>query len=150
MVTLPTRIHNEIYVIGDLISKDLCELCKRDIDIKRNSIYILGIYPSNFPNAQLEVHDLYNKINWNNIPDRHKHYYRYKGIRVLCTHYPKGEINGFTQEQKTIEILKCSWHLFMQCKKYCKNKKWTLRDLPHDANKAEKILCAEKQLYNLN
>lgn len=147
IVSLPTRIPKEIYIEGILINKELLQLCKREIDIKKNSMRILGIYPSNFPKNDLVISDIDKKINWNEIPRNHKHENEYKEIKVLCTHHPNGEINEFKEDEKSIEILMSAWRLFIQYKEYKKNKKWKIRDLPH-GGEADKKLRKEKKFYD--
>lgn len=143
---LPTRIKKEIFFMGELISKDILKLCKNDIDIKKNSLYIKGIYPSEFPKEDILVQDYNNKINWELIPQEHQHKNHYKGIEVLCTHHPEGEINEFLFRDRSIKILESAWRLYIQVKEYNKTKKWYLEELPH-GNKAKRRLIKEKRYY---
>lgn len=144
---LPTVKPKEIYIRGLLINKRLIEVCSKTVDIKRRSIEILAIYPSDFPNSEIVVEDLRGKIKWSEIPKEHRHRNKYKnGREVLCTHHPNGEINEIPFEKRTIMILNSAWNLYYQYKSYLKSRNWTLQDLPHGIE-GDKQLKQEKRFY---
>ncbi|MCJ8343694.1 MAG: hypothetical protein MJH09_12755 [Cetobacterium sp.] len=147
MTFLPTLKPKEIFIYGEVIDKELLEHCKSKIDIKKNSIYILGIYPSNFPKQEIVIEDFKQKIDWNKIPLKHNHINTYKNNRtVLCTHHPNGEINELLTEKRSIAVIYSAWRLFIQYKKYLKSGVWTLNDLPHGLD-AVKLLKKENKFY---
>lgn len=134
MVCLPTRKPKEIFFTGNLIPSSLLQKCVSQRDIERNSLYILGIHPNEYPEENIFVEDLYEKIDWeSNIPKEHLHLNLHPKTNriVLCTHHPYGEINALKQTDKTVAILFSAWKLYMQYKKYLKTQKWTLKDLRH-------------------
>lgn len=131
LTILPTCIAKEIYVTGKLIPYELLENCNSELEIDRNSIFILAIYPSDFDNSDIYVQDLYGKINWDEIPEEHRHFRFHKGRKIICTHHLDGEINGLSKENKSIAILFSAWKLYMQCKEYPMSKEWRLKDLKH-------------------
>lgn len=138
ITSLPTVKAKEIFITGKLIPQDVLKKCVSIKDIERNSFYILGIYPSEFPKDNMYVEDFYEKINWSGIPDKHKHrriYVKNKRI-VLCTHHPDGEINGFKQDFRSVAVLASAWKLYIQCKKYYITNKWLLKDLRHKDEEA--------------
>lgn len=147
MTFLPTIVPKEIFIYGEAIDKKILEYCKREVDIRKNSIYILGIYPSNFPKQEIVIEDFKQKINWNNIPLEHNHSNIYKNFRkVLCTHHPNGEINELEVEKRSIAVIDSAWRLFIQYKNYLKSGIWTLNDLPH-GSEADNLLKKEKKFY---
>ena len=130
---LPTIKLKEVFITGNLIPVDVLKKCLTPQDIGRNSLYILGIYPSEYPLDNIYVEDLHQKINWAKVPDKHRHqniYYKTNRI-ILCTHHPYGEINALKPSERTIAILSSAWKLYRQYKDYLKTKKWILKDLRH-------------------
>lgn len=147
MTSLPTVIPKEIFIYGEAIDKAILEYCKSEVDIRKNSIYILGIYPSSFPKQELVIEDFKQKIDWSKIPLEHRHINIYKnGRKVLCTHHPNGEINELAIEKRSIAIIDSAWRLFIQYKRYLSIRVWTLKDLPHGEN-ADKLLKKENKFY---
>lgn len=130
---LPTVKPKEIFITGNLIPLEILNNCATQKDIERNSLYILGIYPSEYPEDEIYVEDFYQKINWSKIPYKHRHENRHpkNNRRVLCTHHPNGEINALKQSERTVAILSSAWKLYRQYKEYLKTKKWTMKDLRH-------------------
>lgn len=133
ITNLPTVKPKEIFITGNLIPLKVLNNCVTEKDIERNSLYILGIYPSEYPADEIYVEDLYKKINWSKIPYKHRHVniHPKNNRRVLCTHHPYGEINVLKQSERTVAILSSAWKLYRQYKEYIKTKKWTLKDLRH-------------------
>lgn len=147
MTSLPTIVPKEIFIYGEAIDKEILECCKSEFYIRKNSIYILGIYPSNFPKQEIVIEDFKQKIDWSKIPLEHKHRNTYKnGRNVLCTHHPNGEINELDIEKRSIAVIDSAWRLFIQYKKYLKSGIWTLNDLPH-GSEADKLLKKESKFY---
>lgn len=133
ITSLPTIKSKEIFITGSLIPVDVLKGCLTPQDIERNSIYILGIYPCEYPLDNIYVEDLHQKINWSKVPYEHRHQNIYpKNNRIiLCTHHPYGEINGLKQSDRTIAILSSAWKLYMQYKEFLKTENWILKDLRH-------------------
>lgn len=133
IICLPTTKPKEIFITGKLIPIEVLEECETLNDIERNSLYILGIYPSDYPEDNIYVEDFYEKINWNKVPYEHKHQNLHPKTyrKVLCTHHPDGEVNALKQSDRTVAILSSAWKLYRQYKEYLKTKKWTLKDLRH-------------------
>src|SRR5699024_6543129 len=65
---LPTVNPKEIFITGNLIPIEVYQECVTLEDIERNSIHIFAIYPNNYPNDNIYVEDLGEKINWSKIP----------------------------------------------------------------------------------
>lgn len=133
ITSLPTVKPKEIFITGNLIPIEVLQGCETLKDIERNSLYILGVYPSEYPKDNIYVEDFYQKINWLKIPYEHRHQNLHpkNNRKVLCTHHPDGEINAIKQEGRTVAILFSAWRLYRQYKEYLKTKKWTLKDLKH-------------------
>lgn len=147
MTFLPTIVPKEIFIYGEVIDKKILQCCKSKIYIRKNSIYILGIYPSNFPKQEIVIEDFKQKIDWDKIPPKHKHLNSYKNSRyVLCTHHPNGEINELAIEKRSIAVINSAWRLFIQYKKYLESGIWTLNELPH-GSEADKLLKKENKFY---
>lgn len=133
IVCLPTTKPKEIFISGNLIPMEVLQECVTPNDIERNSLYILGIYPNDYPEDNIYVEDFYEKINWSKVPYEHRHQnihprtYR----KALCTHHPNGEVNALKQNVRTVAILSSAWKLYRQYKEYLKTKKWILKDLRH-------------------
>ena len=145
ITSLPTVKPKEIYMHGLLISNKVLNLCKREIDVKRNSIEILAIYPSDYPKSEIVVEDLMKKISWDKIPKAHQHINFYRnGREVLCTHHPNGEINEFPIEVRSVAVLKSAWNIYFQYKEYLKKRVWTLKDLPHGTKGDEQLIKERK------
>lgn len=136
ITALPTVKPKEVFISGNLIPTDVLQKCITTNDIERNSLYILGVYPSGFPKDTLYVEDLYKKIDWSKIPYEHRHQRTYLKTQrsILCTHHPNGEINGINETDKTIAILASAWKLYIQYKKYLNTNKWILNDLKHGSD----------------
>lgn len=133
IICMPTTKPKEIFITGNLIPIDVLQECVTPKDMERNSLYILGIYPSEYPEDNIYVEDFYEKINWAKIPYEHRHQNLHPKTnrKVLCTHHPDGEVNVLKQNDRTIAILSSAWKLYMQYKEYLKTKKWILKDLRH-------------------
>lgn len=136
ITSLPTKRPKEIFISGDLIPKDVHDECITANDIERNSLYILGIYPNDYPDSNIYVEDFYKKIDWSKIPDEHIHRTQHPVTKrvVLCTHHPSGEVNAFKQKDKTVAVLASAWKLYKQYKEFRKTKKWILKDLSHGSD----------------
>lgn len=141
VTSLPTIKPKEIFITGNLIPWNLLEKCVTLKDIERNSLYILGTYPSNYPDEDIYVEDFYEKINWGNIPYKHRHKRIHPKTNriILCTHHPNGEVNAFKERERTVAILSSAWKLYVQYKKYLKVNKWTLKDLKHGFEGASQL-----------
>ncbi|WIF95472.1 hypothetical protein [Caminicella sporogenes] len=133
LTILPTNKPKEIFITGNLIPVDVLKRCLTKRDIERYSIYILGIYPSEFPDDDIHVEDFHKKIDWSRVPYKHKHenIYIKNRRKVLCTHHPNGEINKLTQQERTVAILSNAWKLYRHYKEYLKTGKWAMKDLRH-------------------
>lgn len=133
IICLPTIQPKEIFITGNLIPVEVLKECVTLKDIERNSLYILGIYPNDYPEDNIYVEDFYDKINWNKVSYEHRHENLHPNTyrKVLCTHHPDGEINALKRNDRTVAILSSAWKLYRQYKEYQKTKKWTLKDLRH-------------------
>ncbi|QGU96391.1 hypothetical protein GOM49_15985 [Clostridium bovifaecis] len=133
IICLPTMQPKEIFITGNLIPVEILRECVTPKDIERNSLYILGIYPNDYPDDNIYVEDFYEKINWDKIPYEHRHQNLHPKTyrKVLCTHHPDGEVNALIQGDRTVAILSSAWKLYKQYKEYLKTKEWTLKDLRH-------------------
>lgn len=129
---LPTNEPQEIFISGKLIPYEVLKICGSEMDIGRNSISVMAIYPSDFNKSNICVKDVDGKIDWNKIPQEHRHYRYYKNLEIICTHHELGEINGIPNSERSIAILYSAWRLFIHYIKYQKTGKWTLKDLKHD------------------
>lgn len=136
---LPTIKPKEIYLTGDLIPFEVLKKCNSDSDIERYSIYIMATYPSNYKDEDIYVEDIYRKIDWSKIPDKHKHWQTYRGKKILCTHHEYGEINSLAEDEKSLAILFSAWKLYIQYCKYLKNKRWVLKDLRHGSEAIKQL-----------
>ena len=134
LTCLITSIPKEIYIYGNLIPYEVLKKCKSKKDIERNSLYVLGTYPSDFPKDNLYVEDFNKKIDWSDLPEhrRHRNVHPQTKREILCTHYPNGEINDYKVNDRNIVILSSAWKLYIQYKEYLKTGDWVLKDLPHD------------------
>lgn len=147
ITSLPTVKPKEIYLHGLLISNEVLELCRRDIDVKKSSIEILALYPSDYPKSEIVIEDINKKILWSKIPKEHQHINIYRnGREVFCTHHPKGEINEFPVEERSVVVLKSAWNIYFQYKEYLQKGVWTLKDLPH-GKKGDEQLIKERKYY---
>lgn len=133
LTVLPTNKSKEIFMTGNLLPKEVKDKCLSNKDIERYSIYILGIYPSEFPDDDIYVEDFHKKIDWSKLPERHIHenIYRKNKRKVLCTHHPNGEINRLSQRERSIAILSNTWKMYRHYKEYLKTGRWTMKDLRH-------------------
>lgn len=142
LTILPTVDAKEIFIQGKLIPYEVLKKCKSKRDIERLSLSIIATYPSDYPNNEIYVEDILRKIDWNEIPNEHRHYNRHPKIKdksVLCTHHPYGEINSIKKSNKTIAILNSAWKLYIQYVKYKKTSIWSLKDLKHDTEGTKQL-----------
>lgn len=146
ITSLPTVTHKEIFIYGYALDKEVVKYCKTEVDKKKHGIYILGIYPSDFPKSEIIIEDFKQKIQWSKIPAEHRHINTYNGRTVLCTHHPNGEINELPLDKRSVAVIDSAWRLFMQYKKYLKSGIWTLAELPH-GTVADNLLKKEKKFY---
>lgn len=129
---LPTVIPRELFIYGWLIPAELCDNAEKDANIKRFGIYILANYPATYPEDDVEVEDICRVIDWNLIPENHRHRKIIDGRPTgLCTHHPFGEINDVPFKHRTVKILASAWKLYYQYMEYIKTGIWNLHDLPH-------------------
>jgi hypothetical protein len=63
--------YTEQLIEHNIIPLEVFNNCVTEKDIERNSLYILGIYPSKYPEDEIYVEDLHKKINWSKIPYKH-------------------------------------------------------------------------------
>lgn len=147
LTILPTLKPKEIYITGQLIPFEIIKSCTSKGNIKRKSIYIRAIYPSDYPENQIVVEDIFKKINWKDVPNEHRHKRSYKDIEIICTHHPRGEINNLCTQDKSIAILHSAWSIYVQYKSYLKTGKWKLKELNHDYKHAIKQLKRIGQYY---
>lgn len=131
LTILPTTVPKEIFMKGKLIPYEILKKCDSDKDISRSSICIRAIYPSNFDENNIYVEDIYNVIDWSNIPEKHRHFRSYERIKALCTHSEYGKINSLANTEKSLAILLSAWKLYIQYKRFQRTKKWELKDLRH-------------------
>lgn len=133
LTCLPLLKPKEIFITGSLIPVEVLRNCISSKDIERNSLFILGIYPSDYPSDNIYVEDFYKKIDWLKIPHEHRHQNLHPKTKrkILCTHHPDGEINGLKKRERTVAILSSAWKLYRQYKDYLRTKTWTLPDLKH-------------------
>ncbi len=150
LTILPTVKPKEIVITGNLIPYEVLKKCNSDSDINRYSIYIMATYPSNFSNNTIYVEDIYGKIDWSIIPDKHKHLRFLNGKEVLCTHHPHGEINGLPKYKRSLAILFSAWRLYIQCEEFSKTKNWALKDLRHGDEATRQLKQIGKYYSPLN
>lgn len=147
ITSLPTVTHKEIFIYGYALDKEIVKCCKTNVDIRKRGIYILGIYPSEFPEKEIIIKDLKQRIDWSKIPIQHRHINTYEKYKdALCTHHPNGEINELPMGKRSITVIDSAWRLFIQYKKYLKSGIWTLDELPHGLE-ADKVLKKENKFY---
>lgn len=140
---LPTVKPKELYIYGWLLPASLCNTRDIEANIKRFGMYILAYYPNKYPEEDVEVEDICGVINWNLIPEEHRHIKIIDGrLTGLCTHHPDGEINDVPFKHRTVKILTSAWKLYYQYTQYINGGIWNLPDLPH-GDKAMRILKKE-------
>lgn len=124
----PPKPGGKFVISGRLIPFDIYKFTT-EVSIEEVSIIINATYPIDFPERTInEVKDVYAKIDWNQIPEQHRHRY---GTGNLCTHHPFGEISNVAIEERSIKILFSAYRLYCQYIAFKETGVWSINDLPH-------------------
>lgn len=127
-ITEPPTLSSEFVIYGRLIPFDIYKLTT-DSSIEEFSIFVNATYPIEFPEININmVKDVYAKINWQLVPEKHRHKYI---TGNLCTHHPFGEINHIPIEERSIKILFSAYRLYCQYNSFKGTGIWLIDDLPH-------------------
>jgi hypothetical protein len=126
LILPPLNNRKKSFLYGKLIPKKIFDLCRGDQELlEDNSLEIIGIYPDNFPEKEIEIKDRNKIINWGKVEYEHWHFNANNG--TLCTHHPNGRIKELKFEDRSLAVLDSAWNIFVSYK----NNNWEIPELKH-------------------
>lgn len=130
---VPYRDYPLFYLSGILIPKkfiDKYSITYNDL-VKSNEplLRITAVIPFDYQNKGCKVYDSDCVIDWELIPDKHKHCNGSSCFgNELCTHLPD---QAGDMSNPILENLKTAYRLFTESQNYIKNGKWNLKEYSH-------------------